>query len=166
MWGFCRRTRVHQSARMVIDDNWSAKLQMSALVALSTWSGFRATSFCPLTSLHNATWAHCQQMCKRCARQGLESSVSGQFLQKYVAYFVSDVPWTRGFCQWYARFYHTSFHIYIQHLYCTRCVAGHRCERFEWAHGEAWIQTSINTNDPKSKRCDWKMFTRSPLIKR
>lgn len=76
MWGFYRRTKVHQSARMVIDDNWSAKLQMSALVALSTWSGFRATSFCPLTSLHNATWAHCQQMCKRCARQGLESSVS------------------------------------------------------------------------------------------
>lgn len=104
--------KVHEWIRMVIDDNWSAKLQMSALVALSTWSGFRATSFCPLTSLHNATWAHCQQMCKRCARQGLESSVSGQFLQKYVAYFFSDVAWTRGFCQWYARLYHTSFHFY------------------------------------------------------
>lgn len=56
---------------------------------------------------------------------------------------------------------------YSQHLYCTRCVAGHRCERFEWAHGEAWIQISIaiNVTDPKNKRCDWMMFTRSPFDK-
>ena len=153
MWGFYRRTKVHQSARMVIDNNWSTKLQMSALFALSTWSGFRATSFCPLTSLHNATWAHCQQMCKRCARQGLKRFKEqrlGPISARLCCLFLFRRSLDEGVLPVICSFSSHKFS-YLQHLYCTRCVAGHRCERLEWAHGEAWIQTSITQMIQKVK---------------
>ena len=159
MWGFYRRTKEHQSAR-VVDDNWRVKLQMSAIpsAALTGWQQlvrFSSDLFLPSDQFAQRHLgplpADVQEMCKAQSNSGFRANFYKK-IKICCGLFFQMLPGWRGFASDMLEFITTvpTFTAFVLHLLCCRSSVW----KIWVSSWRSLVQTSMTNRQKNTQKCE------------